>query len=445
MADNDILQGFQIGLQGSLRMQELKSQAAIRRIHEENAAKALSLKIQENDLAIQERADMAKAVATAQLASSPTINVPMLGQEGIGDMAPPLMPIDNPNPMTRESAAMQFVLPVVAKYRPDKVPDFLEGVALAEYRKKVESEFTPTGGMVDVPNPEGGTRRVPFVKTSRGAAQLVVEPTIENLTNPQTGQTTPVLRTGPSSARALPQDIGARQKAQFDRQQKAKMVDWVKDKRSDLLHLLVRDENGELTVPDDIVAQVAKSAGLQTSTQAMLEQQQIGADNVFAVGKRLLPLLNDSTVGPTGWWKREIVAKVPFIDKVFGTEGVTDAVAAESVGRQFMAQIFKTLRSDSNINKDEVNRLESAAPDSGRFLTKPSTEKVKLYEFLVNAGALSRGNALKTGKPITPAFLTHAEILARVQSGEITGDAGIQMWENSATSLIEQLKAELGR
>lgn len=127
MADNDILQGFQLGFQSSLQRQRLKSDAALQRLREQQIAQVMALRMQENALAIQERADMAKAVSAAQMAASPTVLVP--GFDGEGTYEAP-----NPQPMSQGDAAVQFVLPVIAKYRPQAVPQTLQGIALMESR-----------------------------------------------------------------------------------------------------------------------------------------------------------------------------------------------------------------------------------------------------------------------------------------------------------------------
>lgn len=111
----------------NLRMQELRSQQALTRVRERAAVQEMELMMQQNDLQIQYRADMTKAMSNARLAASPTIPVP--GPDGSGTFEMP-----NPKAISQEDAAFQFVLPVVAKYEPDKVPSVLQNIATAKYR-----------------------------------------------------------------------------------------------------------------------------------------------------------------------------------------------------------------------------------------------------------------------------------------------------------------------
>lgn len=134
MADNDILQGFQLGFQSSMRMQEFKSQSALRRLQERAAAEGLRMKIEENQLQNQFRAEMTTAAQAMQDSMSEEIMVPMQGQEDLGDMAPPLMPMKNPAPMRRIDAFTQFMLPVITKYQPDKAGPIYNDVMMNEVR-----------------------------------------------------------------------------------------------------------------------------------------------------------------------------------------------------------------------------------------------------------------------------------------------------------------------
>lgn len=440
--DSPFLQGFQVGsgvmgsaLDRNLRIQQLRSQDAMRRVQEENAAKELAMKMQEFEMRVQRQADTVKAFAQMQAMSTPFLPGPN------GQMIP------NPARVPT-GTAMLMTMGRLAE-SPEQLATMAAQGALINEREKEEQQrtFNPMGESVTLP----GGDVIEGVRTSPNQFTPVIKPSITQVPNPATGGTTPLLRTGLNSARPVPQDIGERQKAQFDRQQKAKMVDWVREKRPDMLHLLRRDEAGDLTVPDDVVEQVSKLANIPNPTRDLMAQQELGAENVFAVGRRFLPLINSQTVGPSGWWKREVVAKVPFVDKVFGTEGVSDAVAAETVGKQFLGQIFKTLRSDSNINQAEYEQIRSAAPDPTLFLTKPEGEKRKLYEFLVNAATVSRNNAVRSGRAITPMFLTKQELMRQTDLFQQTdGSQGLsstqaaQLWENSATALVQQLKTELG-
>lgn len=433
------LQGFQVGaglagdvMDRNARLQEARSRDALRRVQEQAAVQQLQLTMEQNNLAIQERADMAKAVSAARAATQETIQVPGLDGEGTFE-------IPNPSPLSQEEAAFRHVLPVVAQYRPDRVPNVIESIAMAKYRQG----HTPTSRSVTMPD----GRTIQGVMTSPNQFTPVVDPTIEQVTDPTTGAVRPILRTGLTGAKSLPADVAQRQQEAFRRTQMADQLSFIQKNApkvyADLFASAPIDpETAMPQVTPEAIAAAAKNAGFQGGTQSQMEGQDIGAENVIEVGRRFLPLINSKTVGPTGWWKREVVAKVPGVDVIFGTEGVSDAVAAETVGKQFLGHIFKTLRSDSNINQAEYTQIVQAAPDPTRFLTKPEGEKRKLYEFLVNAATVSRNNAIRRGRQITPMFLTRSEILGQIQSGQITEDQGIQIWNNSATALMQDLRTQ---
>lgn len=119
------VQGFAIGSEAAnaafangLRLQELKSQDAARRVQEKATAQAMAMKLEEHNQMVQYRADLAKGVAAAELASSPTVAIPGLG----------LLP--NPNPMAQDSAYMRFVVPTVMQNDPKAGIGILENIAL---------------------------------------------------------------------------------------------------------------------------------------------------------------------------------------------------------------------------------------------------------------------------------------------------------------------------
>lgn len=119
------------------------------------------------------------------------------------------------------------------------------------------TEFTPSTGTVTNPVTQ---EQIPYVKTSRGGAQLLIEPTVESFTDPSTGQRRSMLRTGASGARVLPEDVGTRQVAQAKRQNEAAITKWALDNRPDLL---ARGEDGVYRLPQerfDEVATLARTA-----------------------------------------------------------------------------------------------------------------------------------------------------------------------------------------
>jgi hypothetical protein len=251
-------------------MQELRSEAALRRLREQAAAEELRMNIEKNNLAIQERADMQKAVRAAQDVSSPTIMVP--GVDGSGTFE-----IPNPNPLTKEQAAMRFVLPVVAQYRPDKVPDFLEGVALAEYRKKTEN-FQPSGKTITLPQ---SGRVVEGIQTSPNTFTPVIEPEITQKVDPATGRPVSILRTGTSSARTIPTDVEGRQ-------QRVGLTKWALQNAPELMET---DENGMVFLPPEKFNEAARRSGIPGAVKTSMAEQMAATAGAFEVGRKLLPLL----------------------------------------------------------------------------------------------------------------------------------------------------------
>lgn len=403
MPENPFMQGVQIGaniagnrIEQSRRMQELRSMESLRKLQEQQVAQNLQLQMEQNNLAIQYRADMSKAMQTASLASSPI--VPVVTQFGA-------MPAPNPQRMSQTDAAYRFVLPVIAKYEPAKVPGAMQDLAMAEYR-------------------------------GRAAAFQDSDPEIRTEIDPATGKEVSFSRT-PRGWSRIPDDVATRQKAQNENQRRTAAFKSALEVRPDLVEF---DANGVPSISPEKYAEAAKLAGFESGTKSGLEQQQIAGERVFRSGRKLMGLL-DGNVGVPGAIKRGL-AQVG-LDKVFGVENASDAVAAQTVGREFVAQIFKALRSDSNINKDEVARLEAAAPDPTRLITTPKVEKAKLLSVLEGAFETSRANAQKMGTPITPMFLTMPEIEARISNGQLTAEQAAEIWENSATLLMEEIRAQI--
>lgn len=97
-------------LDRNLRMQQLRSDAAIRRIHEENAAKALSLKMQEFQMEVDTQARTAVAAKKYQLLTSP----------------------ENPNRMLPGTAALESFLPLMSD--PNQAGNLVAAAGLANER-----------------------------------------------------------------------------------------------------------------------------------------------------------------------------------------------------------------------------------------------------------------------------------------------------------------------
>ncbi len=128
---NEFLSGLQIGghiaseaLGYSARMQELRSQQALRQLQEQHLAAETQQITGNIHTGIAMRGDMEHAMAQHAIDTSDTI-------PGSGGMPP----LPNTHKLEQDESLMKNVLPVVAKWRPQEVPAFMQGVAMIPYRK----------------------------------------------------------------------------------------------------------------------------------------------------------------------------------------------------------------------------------------------------------------------------------------------------------------------
>lgn len=398
-------------MNAALRVQELRSEQAARAARERAVAQEMSLIMEKRDTLIQYRADMAKAMGKAKMAASPTVLVP--GADGAGTFEMP-----NPNPLSEEDATFQNIIPVIAKYEPDKVPEALRMLATARYQK----EFTPTSG--EVTTPDG--RTIPFVKTSRGGAQLVGESTVETITDPNTGRGITGMRSATGSFKPFAQDISQRQ-----------LTKWAIDKAPELMEMR---EDGTAFLPPENFNEAARRSGLgQTFKTQMLEQMQATA-GAFEVGQKLLPLLTPENVGIRGATAR---LKDATLGQVFPNMKTGSSSEMMAVSKNFMAGLVRALRSDGNIGIQERQELIAGMPTPDQLLSSVQDSKVKLATQLELAAIKSRASANTLGKPITPFFLKLEEIEQMVGSGQFTAEEAARLWQNNAWNLIGTIRAQV--
>lgn len=429
-----IAQGLSLGQQ-MLRQQELRSQQALRQLQERQIAQEMALQMQAHDLAIEERAEMAKAMARVQLESMPTLplpgaaperptteavsggptnlfstNVALRGQSGGAVHSTANTPTALPNPahVPLPQSLIKNVLPVVGKFRPKEVANFTSDVALMEHRMRLaqQGEMTPK-------------------------AQVILDPV--------TGKQRTMFQTGPNSWQLATESATERMRERYTLAEQTKMLDWVRDKRADLYSKLPKDERGMRFVPDDIADEVAKQAGITTGVRADLETAEISADNLFAVGAKLLPLINERTTGVRGEISRAL--QRTGLTMLFPGLENPEVSEAETVGRTFTASVIRTLRSDGNINKDEVATLERAANTINWTTEKEA--KARLAALVERAVDMSRRAAQRKGTPINPLFLTRDEIRERVGAGDLTPQQGVELYTNTAENFLGSVRAEL--
>lgn len=397
-------------MNAALRIQELQSQRAAQAARERAIAQEMAITMEKRDLMIQYRADMAKAIGSAQMLSSPT--VPVMGPRGTA------VHVENPNPLSTEDAAFQKILPVVARYEPDKVPEVLRGIATAKYQR----EFTPTAGEVETPD----GRKIPFVKTSRGGAQLVGESTVETIADPTTGRGISGIRSATGAFRPLAQDISQRQ-----------LTKWAIDKAPELMEMR---EDGTAFLPPQNFNEAARRSGLGQAFKTQMLEQIAATQGAFETGQKLLPLLTPENVGVRGAAQRLRDATLGQINPNMKT-GTSSEMLATS--KAFMAGLVRALRSDGNIGIQEREELIAGMPTPDKLLSSVQDSKVKLAAQLELAAIKSRASANTLGKPITPFFLKVEEIEQMIQSGQLTAEEAKKVWDNNAWNLIGTIRAQV--
>lgn len=356
-----MMQGFQAGL----RIQELRSQEAMRRLQERQVAQRVQLEMEQNNLAIQYRADMEKALRQTQLETSPVVPVP----------GSPFGVMPNPNPISEDRALLKNVAPVLGKYQPDKLAPFVQDVATMRYRQQFEPEMSV-------------------------------------MTDPVTGEQRTVFRSGRGSARLVPPSVEQRQQRQFSRQEMAKMVDWVRDKAPRLMGRLTRDAEGNMVVPDDIIPLVSEAAEITTETRTDVEKQSRAADiGLMELDKARKAV--EST--PQAFGVKGIVGeKVEQVRSQFGSTKTPITEARHQAAVTFV-NIAKSLRVDSgNMSRYELNQLESIGDITGW----ESTPDIALTKVANLENALI-AKQLRTGKSTNKRV--DESLLRRIKSSEVAG------------------------
>jgi hypothetical protein len=410
----EILEGFQVGLNASLRIQELRSQKAAQAARERAVAQEMALIMEKRNTMIQYRADMEKAIGSAQMVSGST--VPVFGPNGAVGSVP------NPNPISTEDAAFQHVLPVVARYEPDKVPEVLRGIATAKYQQDQRQEFTPTAG--EVQTPDG--RRIPFVKTSPRSAQLVGESTVETVNDPSTGKQVTGVRSATGGFKPLPQNIEQRQIAK-----------WAMDRAPELM--VMRDD-GTAYLPPENFNEAARRSGLGQTFKTQMLEQMAATQGAFETGQKLLPLLTPENVGVRGAVSRLKESALGQINPNMKVGSSTEMLATS---KAFMAGLVRALRSDGNIGIQEREELIAGMPTPDKLLSSVQDSKVKLAAQLELAAIKSRASANNLGKPITPYFLKIEEIEQMIASGQLTAEEAAKLWQGNAWNLINTIRTQV--
>lgn len=407
------------------RMQQLRSEEATRRLEERFKAAQLSNLLQQQQLAIDERAEMAKATAALQaetLMTMPVQGPPVAGGAELPDVQQQLAP-------TAEQIVKHY-LPVIGKYRPQEADNFLANTMLYDQRRRSE-QFQPRAGAVTTPS----GRTVEYFQGGPNSAQPVYQPGIVNLTDPETGKSTSVIQTG-NSVKQIPQDIEGRQLRVGD-------VRKLKDLPGGAALLEWDDGKGAFVLPArnaEAAQKILSSAGnITTPVRTMLEKQQAEVGKVFALGKQLAPLLTPENVGVKGMATRAFEGVAAQLVPGFKIGKATDTVAT---AKEFQAALIKGLKSDSNIAEPERKTLEVAFPTPQNWFEGAPQSKAKLATALHNWGTLSRNNAGILGKPIMPQWLTRDEIRTQLANQQIDEETADRLMEDNGWALIDALRAD---
>ncbi len=419
-----------MGLQHGARMQQLKSEAALRRLHEQQAAETLRYAIWQHNQAIDEQADNAKRSAVFQSMITPTLTVPAEGPPMAGGPTPTAQVA---NPGFVENMGEAWLL--ANKGNPNMGKVMTEAGALmlnqARLKEAAQGPHQPSTGRLTTPS----GREIEFFQGSKNSAQPIYSPEMVNLTDLNTGKQVSVIQTG-NSAKTVPQDIESRQIRVDDLKRLKEAPGGAK--------LLEYDEKvGGFTLPPQNAeaARELLSGATQISqpVRTALEKQQVEVGKVFALGKQLAPLLTPDNVGVRGMANRAFEGVAAQLVPGFKISKATDTVA---VAKEFQAALIKGLKSDFNIAEPERKTLEVAFPTPQNWFEGAPQSKSKLATSLENWGTISRSNAQALGKPITPQWLTRDEIRQKLGAKEIDLETANNLMEDNGWALIESLRAE---
>jgi hypothetical protein len=375
-----------------LRYQQLKSQEALRRVHERAAVQEMELQLEKRNQQIQFGADMQKALSATQMEISPII--PMPTPMGI-------LPMQNPSQQDPSLAMVRNVGQVIAKYQPEKYADFVTDVALRRAQIEREKRLGQSLGA-------GGS-----------------EPEMKTVTDEATGKSVTLYRSGPNSWSKVPPTLSEPRATTVQDPVSKNPMTYVQ------------------TGPSSF-SRVPPSTG-----QQQLEQTEIASGNVFEQGRRLLPMINEKTTGIRGGVQRALVSSGLglFVPKM-----VDPSVSeADAVAREFASGVVRGLRSDGNINKDEQQKLDSEA-NTLQWVDE-RTGKSRLKAFVKGAVMKARDASLRLGRPINEKYLTLDELgkraEAKVEAGEMTReqamDWAITAHQNSAEAFINDIEQQIGK
>lgn len=428
------VQGFEAGM----RMQQLRSEQAMRQLHERQAAETLSYAMHQHQAAIQQEADTAKANSVFQTLITPTLSmqVPVSGPPTADGQSLGTASVKVANPAYEPDTGKALIRAFSPTIRtPAEAERLVMDAATVNYhlgeakRQEAlsrESQFDPSGKSVILPDGQ----KVQGVMTSKNTFQPVYSPEITNLTNPETGETTPVIRQG-NTTKNIPVDIGARQ-TNHQILQKALEIDPSKVD-------VTTDQNGNIIakVSPEAWKQVSQQGALTTPVRTSLQKQDIETGKVFSLGQQLAPLLTPENVGVRGMATRAFEGVASQILPDFKIGKSSDTV---TVAKEYQAALVRGLKSDSNIAESERQTLSSAMPDPASWYKGAPQAKAALATTLEQWGTLSRNNASVRGKPVTSQWMLPEEIHKAFLAGKISETDANALMEGNGWRLIDSLR-----
>lgn len=412
MPQNSFLQGAQVGLgianlqenrrsdnlNRDLRYQELKSQDALRRVHERVAAQELELKMQRHAQEIDFQANMAKgtaAYAAATAETIPFIGPPELGQEeGF---------VPNPNRMSEGAAFLKFIVPAVANspYAKD-TPEVMSNFVMNQVRKQTEERRAKEAGfqpsVITVPDDKGGDP-VRFGITSPRSAQVLPQPK---------NQLTEQERAARAKTMGLePSGLNAEGEANYSRPQGKRITRLRPDGTTEII-------------------EGATSGDLNAADRSDLRQRTIKLEDT---ARRIQPLIENA-------------------DKIFGAKALAGTVIVDRAlanlspnlvegqrvqGRAAARYAFEGLirsltEGQGALSNQDVKRIRGLFPELGNveeLLENPARSKQILKSLQKQLARDASTDARMLGESPTPEVLRHADpayLLEEFRAKRITSD-----------------------
>lgn len=411
----------------AMRMQQFQSEAAMRRLQEQQLAQQIELATRKYEQQVQDRANAAKAAAAYELYSQPTIteNVELAGPPEPGGQPLGTAPVRMPNPAYIEDAGLRYIK-AAGPYASDPEKLLLDAatVRVKQMQEKQEAPFKPS--IVPVPIP-GSSESALFGYTSPKSGQYVAGD-LQFETDPATGQR--FYRDSPVGR--VKQDVQGAQAARQAAAAQQRMAESAPD-----LSVPNPQAPGLRTIPERNFEKFAQRESITPGTRSKIEQQQLEVSNVFRAGKELSRLLTPENVGLRGNVSRlwDGIASQINPDHKIGT-----ATDASTVAAQFRAGVIRGMRSDSNIAEHERQTLEDAMPQVNNFLKGPAQAKSTLARILKQWGEKSRENAQTLGKPVFPQWLTKDEVTSMYAQGLISREEADALRDSNGWALIESLQ-----